>query len=309
MLLGRLRQTGINRYRLFGHTNPEANKGWIYKNFVENKPDNYRLIIAPSTQNIYLPDSFIESMKNAYDPDYYKINVLGEFGDYTKGLIVKGFSNKNIVDIKYLPEQDLHLTCDFNVDPMCWILAHKTDEKVFFFDEICIENTNTQQAIQYFISKYGDHKGRIIINGDASGDNRSTAGEYSNYVIIKNALYAAGFKNVDFNLRNYNPPIKNRIAAWNAKTKNVKGEINIYIDPKCKQLINNCNNLKYKEGTSIVDVPSHSQIKTDRQLKFLEHPFDAASYLVEFYWPVVVNYSNISNNNKKNIVEEFKSHR
>ena len=50
MLLSRLRQAKREgwdetaqleghkgfQYRLFGHTNPEPNKGWIYKNFVEN---------------------------------------------------------------------------------------------------------------------------------------------------------------------------------------------------------------------------------------------------------------------------------
>ncbi len=55
MLLGRLRQAGVSRYRLFGHTNPEFSKGWIYKAFVENPKPNYRLIIAPTTENIFLP--------------------------------------------------------------------------------------------------------------------------------------------------------------------------------------------------------------------------------------------------------------
>ena len=40
----------------------------------------------------------------------------------------------------------------------------------------------------------------------------------------------------------------------------------------------------FKEGTSIVDVPTHTQIKSSREAKFLEHPFDAISYLVEYYW-------------------------
>ncbi len=38
--------------------------------------------------------------------------------------------------------------------------------------------------------------------------------------------------------------------------------------------------------TDIVDVPSYAQIKNERDLKFLEHPFDAASYLVDYYFPI-----------------------
>ena len=39
-----------------------------------------------------------------------------------------------------------------------------------------------------FYNRYPNHKGKIIINGDASGDNRSCMSEYTNYVIIKKSL-------------------------------------------------------------------------------------------------------------------------
>ena len=296
-LLGRLRNTyrGKNwvdfRYRLFGHTNPQPDKGWIWKRFKEHSKENYRLIIAPTTNNIYLPKHFIQSMKESFDEEYYKINVLGEFGDYSSGLVVKGFDNENKLKLRYNPNLPLHLTCDFNVDPMCWALAHKDENDVYFFDEIVIEKTTTQQCIEEcieeFLRRYPKHKSEIIINGDASGDNRSTQSEYTNYAIIKNALLEHGYKNIKFRLRDYNPPILNRISAFNARVKNSKGDRHLFIDPcKCKWILYNIYNLSFKEGTSIVDVPTHTQIKSNREAKFLEHPFDAISYLVEYYWRV-----------------------
>ena len=63
---------------------PIVKKSWIYKSFVENKKENYRLIIAPTSNNIYLPEHYLESMKEDFDPEYYRINVLGEFGKYYK---------------------------------------------------------------------------------------------------------------------------------------------------------------------------------------------------------------------------------
>ena len=68
--------------------------------------------------------------------------------------------------------------------------------------------------------------------------------------------------------------------------KNSNGERKLFMNKKCEKLIYNCYNLKYKTGTSIVDVPTYSQIANDRNLKFLEHPFDAASYLVELLFPI-----------------------
>ena len=71
------------------------------------------------------------------------------------------------------------------------------------------------------------------------------------------------------------------------KIKTVDGDAEILIDPKCAKLIYNCESLMYKEGTNKIDVPSFHQIKSDKMLKFLSHPFDAASYLVDFYFPIL----------------------
>lgn len=294
MLLGRLRQTikpeweakGF-KYRIFGHTNPEPAKGWIYKHFVEQKPDNYRLILAPTTQNTFLAPDFVASLREAYDEQYYRINVLGEFGDYTSGLVVKNFTSENVKELHYQEDLPLYLTWDFNVDPMSCICAHIADGTIFYFDEFILENATTESTINEVIKRYPNHKGRIIINGDASGDNRSTQSEWSNYVIIRNALKKHyPNKNIELNVRPFNPRIKHRIAAFNAKIKDANGERKLFVDRKCEKLLYNIYNLKYKVGTSDVDVPTYAQIKTENQLKFLEHPFDAASYLVEYYFPI-----------------------
>lgn len=290
-LLGRLRGNIRSewkdfRYRLYGHTNPQPNKGWIYKRFVEKPKENYRLIVAPTSQNIHLPAHFVESLKEEYDEEYYRINVLGEFGDYSSGLVVKGWSSENERDIVYNKNLPLYLTCDFNVDPMCWVLAHRDDNNEYFFDELVIENTCTQACVEEFIRRYPDHQTKIIVCGDASGDWRNSQSEFTNYAIINNALRGHGYE-TQFRLRPYNPPILTRIQAFNARVKNANGERHVFADRrKCKWFIHNMYNLMFKEGSSIVDVPTARRIQTDRDSKFLEHPFDAGSYLVEYYHPI-----------------------
>ena len=290
MLVSRMRQTPSKQwknftYRIFAHTNPETQRGWVYKTFVESKKENYRLISAPTTQNIYLPEGFCEELKKLYDEEYYNVYVLAQNGNFNTGLIIKDFSQENIRQIKYCPDLDLHITCDFNVDPMAWILAHKTDNKVFYFDELVLENTTTAKTCEEFLSRYPNHKGKIIINGDASGDNRSCTSEYTNYVIIKKSLLKYGY-DVDIKIKPYNPPIKNRIAAFNAKIRSANGDICLFIDPKCEKLLYNIYNLRYREGSSRIDIPTYQQIKQNKELKFLSHPIDAASYLVDYYWPI-----------------------
>ena len=292
MLLGRMRQKVKKSwkdftYRIFGHTNPETCRGWVYKTFKENKSPNYRLISAPTTQNIYLPKGFCDELKKVYDEQYYNIFVLAQNGEYNNGLVIKDFSDENIKEITYQPEMDLHISCDFNVDPMCWVFAHKTDDKVFYFDEIAMENTTTAKACDEFYRRYPNHKGKIIVNGDASGDNRSCTSEYTNYVIINKKLLQFGY-DVEIQIKAFNPPIKNRIMAFNSKVCSANGEVCLFVDKKCEKLLYNIYNLKYKEGSSKIDIPTYQQIKQSKELKFLSHPMDAASYLVDFYWPITL---------------------
>lgn len=293
MLLGRMRQTIKSSwknftYRIFGHTNPEYQRGWVYKTFIEDFKPNYRLISAPTTENIYLPKDFCEELKKLYDEEYYRIFVLAQNGEYDAGLIIKDFTHENVKEIEYQPDMDLHITCDFNVDPMAWILAHRTEDKVFFFDEIVMENTTTAKACDEFHYRYPKHQGKIIVNGDASGDNRSCMSEYTNYVIIKKKLESFGYEDVEVQIKAFNPPIKNRIMAFNSKVRSADGTIRLFVDKKCEKLLYNIHNLRYKEGSSKIDLPTYSQIKQAKELKFLGHPMDAASYLVEFYWPISI---------------------
>ena len=229
------------------------------------------------------------NLMRIHKPKEYAMIYLNQAPSEDDRAVVKGFTKDNIAPITYQPNMPLHLTWDFNVDPMSCICAHKTEDKVFYFDEFILENASTEQTIKEVIKRYPDHKASIIINGDASGDNRSTQSEWSNYVIIRNALrkhYKTN--NIHMHLRPSNPRIKNRIAAFNAKVLSYDGKRGLYVDPKCEKLLYNIYNLKYKVGTDIVDVPTYAQIKTDNNLKFLEHPFDAASYLVEYYFPIKV---------------------
>lgn len=292
MLLGRMRQRTKKcwknfTYRIFGHTNPEMHRGWVYKTFVENPAVNYRLISAPTTENIYLPEGFCDELKKVYDEQYYNIFVLAQNGEYNNGLVIKDFTDENVKEISYQPEMDLHISCDFNVDPMCWVFAHKTDDKVFYFDEIAMENTTTAKACDEFYRRYPNHKGKVIVNGDASGDNRSCTSEYTNYVIIKKKLLQYGY-DVEIQIKAFNPPIKNRIMAFNSKVRSANGEVCLFVDKKCEKLLYNIYNLKYKEGSSKIDIPTYQQIKQSKELKFLSHPMDAASYLVDFYWPITL---------------------
>lgn len=278
--------------------NREEEEDPVWEELCEN-PDELTLVQKVNWyDNPYFPN-VLESerqrcLKNK--PDDYGHVWEGEPVKHAGGLVIKNFVEDknykvgNVRPIAYQPDMDLHITCDFNVDPMCWILAHKHNGKIYFFDEIVLEDTTTTKCIEEFHNRYPLHTGKIIINGDASGKNRSTQSEYHNYKLMMNKLSSFGYRDVELKLRRGNPRISHRITAWNEKIVDLDGERCIIISPKCKWLLYNCKKLKYQEGSSTIKDPSPKEIEKDRNKKFLVHPFDAASYLVDYYFPIKRDY-------------------
>ena len=292
MLLGRLRQKirpewKNFRYRLFGHTNPESSRGWLYNNFVRNPKSNYRRILAPTTQNTFLPDGYIQTMKESYNEDYYNMYVLGNDIDFANGLVTKHFDYDTQVleEIKINPRFPVHITCDFNVDPMCWYICQLYDNNMYIIHEHVECNTTTSLSAKSLIPLLTDYKNHsIIINGDASGNSKKTTG--TDYIILRNELTRAGFKNVDIRVMNKNPGIEYRIHCWNNMVYGPDKKPHVFVQKDCKYLLYNIENLTTEEGGSRPKKVSTGKLKSDAYAKYLVHPIDAVSYPICLYYPI-----------------------
>lgn len=307
--MGRLRQAKAGQpIQLILTTNPQATKGWLYDHFVEKSGiDTMEVrkkeikisrerIIAATLDNPYVSDAFIAGLATSYDEELYKIMVLGLDGNYTAGLVCKGWSSlANVRDIAYDPNRRIYLTCDFNVDPMCWALAHISmlngQRHYEFFDEIVLENTNIINTVKEFAKRYGQHRAGIIITGDSSGNSRTDGTPDPNqtrYDLLLKTLSDYGVANFALDAPRANPLIESRIEVWNSFVHNQNGERRIAVDPRCKQIIRNMENLRYIPGSSVIWQPTPKQIESDNKQKFeRQDMFDAMSYLVNRYDPKI----------------------
>lgn len=293
MLLARLRQERRPewgpefKYRLFGHTNPESRKGWIYEKFVREPQPNFRRIIAPTTENIYLPKGFIDTMKSTYSEDYFRVNVLGEDVDFTKGLVTKYFDrNKQVrADLQIRKDFPIHLTCDFNKDPMCWYICQHYDGNVYVLHEIVMQHTTTEACARFVAEELlTSYKGNeIIINGDASGKKDTTLG--ADFIVLQNVMKANGY-NTRLSVMNKNPDIGWRTACWNNMMKGSDDKPHVFIHPQCNWLLYNIENYEMEEGGSRPKRISTGKLRVDPRAKYLGHPFDAVSYLICLYYPI-----------------------
>ena len=238
-----------------------------------------------------LSDKFLEyaELIKKNKPEEYQKDYLNKSNVSDSAKVVKYWSKENInEDIRYVPDLDIFWSLDFNVNPAMSTLAHFDGNKFFVFDELVLNNVITQDVVDEFMRRYPPEtvKGVIQICGDASGKYRKTQSKYSDYAIIINSLAKAGYR-YKLNLRSFNPPILARVNAFNKQVFSDDGERNILVHPKCKWLIYNMKNLKFKEGTSLIDEATPSQIADDCDKLYLGHIFDAISYMVEYFKPVV----------------------
>jgi len=141
----------------------------------------------------------------------------------------------------YDPDMHIVMACDFNIEPMSWILLHEMAPMSVVFDELVDpERTRTEYHIQDFVNRYKNHQEKTLhLYGDASGRSGHTGSKESNYDIIKNHLARNGWSVQDYVPR-ANPPVVNRLNASNKRLRDWErsGESFVLIHEKCIHLIN-----------------------------------------------------------------------
>ena len=226
----------------------------IYELVKNPRPKTYHCYVT-YLDNPDISEEFLQEAEycKKNHPDEYEHIYMGMPRRRSKCAVVKYFSQENITELEYQPEFDLHLTCDFNIGSMAWAMFHKIDDVQYFVDEMAMENEDTKDCALHFINRYPNHKGKIILNGDASGRSRTSNSKKSNYVILDEIL-------------------------------TIQGERKVYFDTKCKHCIECCKTIKYDEKGNIIE-PSLTQIQNGAD-KWARHFLDTISYPSVYYFPL-----------------------
>jgi hypothetical protein len=164
----------------------------------------------------------------------------------------------------------LYWALDFNVDPMSSVVAQVVEGQVRVLDEIVLRRATTQEACAEFLKRYPRHDIGVVVCGDASGNQQQTTGS-ADYDIVKE--YFATYSNlkVDYEVPKCNPPVRSRVNLVNAKLRSASGVVGLFIDEKCKELIQDFEQVTYKTDGY--------QIDKDRD-RMRTHVSDAVGYLV-----------------------------
>ena len=209
--------------------------------------------------------SEIESAKADLDQRTFQQEYEAQFVNYS-GIIYYGFKREESVKRHDGDRSVIHVGMDFNLDPMSAVLMTRKGDTLHIFDEIVMFGSNTDEMVAELRERYGN--GTIVIYPDpASRQRKTSAGGRTDLSILQNA----GF---EVRVRNSHAAVRDRINAVNSRLLSNDGQRRLYVDPKCKKVIESLERHTYKEGTS--------QPEKDG----FDHMNDALGYAVEYLFPI-----------------------
>ena len=254
-LEGRLRDPKAKRLCGFGVWTPKG-YDWVYRRFIKGANSQYEVIRAQPMENRHVleavPD-FYERLKSSYDESFYRQEVLGEYLDAKAGRVYDQFDRElHVADLAVDPRLPLYWALDFNVNPMCSVIAQAVDGEIRVLDEIVLNRAKTTDACEAFLRRYHRHEAGLTIYGDASGSSQRTTGN-SDYDLIREFFRRTRFRNVRYEIPDRNPSVRDRIAVVNAKLKNAFGEIALRVHRSCAELIADFEEVTYKPDSTDID--------------------------------------------------------
>ena len=247
---------------------------WVYRRFISERVDGYEVILAAPYENTYILDKipdFYDRLKRSYDQRFFEQEALGAYLNVNSGAVYGCFLRiRNVREMKLDPCRPLYWALDFNVDPMSSVIAQKTGDEMRILDEIVLSRASTQEACEEFYRRFPNHQAGIVVFGDASGNKRQTCGT-SDYGVISEFLIRNGYSKHQFQVQSQNPRVRERVALVNAQLLAKDESVHLFIDPKCKELVKDLEEVVYKPDTGAID--------KDRDPK-RTHLSDALGYLI-----------------------------
>lgn len=272
-LEGRLRDPKAIRRCGFAVWTPKG-FDWVHRKFITHPVEGYEAIQAQPFENRFLlnevPD-FYERLKASYDENFFRQEVLGSYLNVRAGLVYQSFRREaNVLEMQPVRGVAILWALDFNVDPLCSLVAQQYRNELRVLDEIVLRRASTEQLCEEFEKKFGRPDGGVEVYGDANGTARHTNSESTDYGVIRDFFRDRGIR-VQFKVQRSNPSVRDRVGLVNSKLRSKSDEVSLFVSPKCKELIDDFEQVSYEEEST--------QIDKDKDRK-RTHASDALGYLV-----------------------------
>lgn len=187
------------------------------------------------------------------------------------GRVYYAFDRKeHIANVEFNPKLPIWVGMDFNIDPMSTVIFQpQPNGQIWAVDEIVQVASNTDDICTELEKRYYKYQNQVTIYPDPAGSARQHARGESDLDIIREH----GFKRIK--VKRAHSAVADRINAVNRVLKTASGDVRLFINPKCKHLIESFEQTLYIAGTRDVD-----------KSLGVEHSADAAGYCIEIEFPL-----------------------
>lgn len=236
---------------------------FLYDFFVKNGNKNRQLIKAKTSDNPFLPDGYIETLKETYSPEQLDAYLNGEFVNLTSGTVYSRFDRTLNHSDRIVQKHDiLYVGMDFNIDNMSAVI-HVIDENPIAVDEITKAH-DTDSMCNILLEKYP--KNRIIVYPDASGNNRSTNATLTDIKILERHFLVKA--------RSKNPYVIDRVKNMNRLFCDGNGKRKYFVNTK-----------KCPEYTEAIERLSYDKNGVPDKSSGFDHITEAAGYFLYYEYP------------------------
>ena len=247
---------------------------WVYRRFIDKPRSGYDVVLAAPFENKHIleavPD-YYERLRTSYDEAFYLQEAMGSYINTTGNLVYRAFSRGlNVAASDIDPRLPLLWSLDFNVNPMCSVVAQRRRDQLWVVDEIALSGAITEQACGEFLRRYGRHQAGVNVYGDVSGFSRKTVAG-TDFGVVTTTLGPVFGPRLKLLAGGANPPVAERVLMVNSMLRTAAGEASLFVSPVCAELILDFEQVVYSENTRDIN-------KT--RDRWRTHLSDALGYLV-----------------------------
>jgi hypothetical protein len=223
----------------------------------------------------------LASAARELDERLYRQEFEASFEGVGQGQAYYCFSRGETVQrCGYQPGLPLIWSLDFNVNPMCSVLAQRVEDRIYVLDELVLPDSNTVAACDAFLEKtrHWNALGPMTVEvfGDASGHQRRTSGTGTDWSLIREFFARwRGTYNAGVRAATSNPGVRDRVALVNSRLLSAAGERRLFVDPKCRELLKDFERVRWA-----VDTNGRVTSELDKSDRLRTHISDALGYYV-----------------------------
>jgi len=239
----------------------------------QDRLDDWKSWRFTTYDNPYIDPLEIDSAKAELDPLTFACEYMAEDVDLSNKPFAYCFKRDvHVKPVQYDPGHWLHLSFDFNVDPITCVASQYINGEIRFIKEFRLSNSNIHELCDHINVAF--QGSAFLITGDASGQARSalTIGNINYYSVIREKLrVGSGQMKV--------PSINPAISDSQVLTNSILQHHPVYFDPS---MVHTIDDMLYVEVTDTGDIDKAKD-------KHRSHLLDAVRYTFNTFYRHLLN--------------------